>query len=247
MTQFRDLTVIPFNEKENLVIACDSSASIGMKSHDFIKAPPSIMAAYCLRVPLLELFSVGAEILSVVDLIGNEYENTGKEMLEGIKSELMKADLSSVPINGSTEENMPTVMSTIGITVIGKVSKDNFRFGKLKEADYIGYFGVPYVGTEVVANHETIFSYPELKQLLNEEGIREILPVGSKGILNESITLANSSNLSFKLRDKEIDTEHLEKSAGPATVLVIGISPEYKDQLIEKYDELTIIGKVGEK
>ena len=76
------------------MIACDSTAGIGEKQQDIVEIDPAITAAYCLRVPLMELFCFGAEPIAVIDLIGNEYETTGRRMLKGIKKELEKADLT---------------------------------------------------------------------------------------------------------------------------------------------------------
>lgn len=79
-----------FLVKKKLVIACDSTAGIGEKQQDIVEIDPAITAAYCLRVPLMELFCFGAEPIAVIDLIGNEYETTGRRMLKGIKKELEK-------------------------------------------------------------------------------------------------------------------------------------------------------------
>ena len=42
-----------------------------------LKLIPHITAAFCLRVPLMELLCYGAEPIAVIDLIGNEYAPTG--------------------------------------------------------------------------------------------------------------------------------------------------------------------------
>lgn len=246
MAQYRDLTIIPLNGKEELVIACDSSAAIGEKEGDVVKTSPAITAAFCLRVPLLEVLSIGAQAIAVVDVIGNEYEETGKKMLEGIKEELARAGLSHLSLNGSTEENMPTIMSTLGITVIGKVQVDQKRFGCLNQGDAVYYLGQPYVGAEVVAHQDTIFSYTELTRLLNTTGVLEVLPVGSKGILHEAKELAKSSRLIFELAEELTDTLELKKSAGPATVVLVGVSADKQQQIEQLELGLQFIGYVKE-
>lgn len=247
MTQYRDLTIIPLDGKEELVIACDSSAAIGEKKGDCVKTSPAITAAFCLRVPLLEVLAIGAQPIAVIDVIGNEYDTTGKKMLEGIKEELTRAGLSNLPINGSTEENMPTVMSSLGITVIGKVLANQKRIGCLKAGDAVYYVGQPFVGKEVVAHRDMIFSYAELANLLEVPGILEILPVGSKGILHEAEELAKSSQLTFELAEEQSDTLELKKSAGPATVLVIGVSSTKQEQIEQLELGLKFIGYVKEE
>lgn len=247
MQKYRDLTVLSINETEQLVIACDSSAAIGEKAGDIVQVSPSVTAAFCLRVPLMELLSVGAQPLVVVDLIGNEYDETGRLMIEGLHQELAKADLAHLPLNGSTEENMSTIMSSIGITVIGKVAKGELKYGQLRSGDQLFYLGKPYVGTEVLANQTEIFSYGDIRRLTKEIGVRELLPVGSKGILHEAVCLAASSQLTFKL-DEANSHQHqpiLTTSAGPATVLIVAVSPEQSSEIAKNFS-LTYLGEVKE-
>lgn len=246
MRQYRDLTVIPLNGNEQLVIACDSSAGIGNKPADSVRADPAVTAAFCLRVPLIELLAIGAEPIAVIDLIGNEYEETGRQMLAGVKNELTKAGFSDIPLNGSTEENVATAMSTIGITVIGKAKTGQLKFGCLKTGDKLFYLGQPYVGTEVIANLDTIFGYSLLRELQAEEGLKELLPVGSKGILYEASVLADSSNLILDYELSESQGAVLNQSAGPATVLIVAVAPSYSNVIAEKY-QLTYIGAVTAK
>ena len=89
--EYRDLSILPISKGKSLVIACDSSAGIGKKEHDAVEIDPAITAAFCLRVPLMELLCYGAEPIAVIDLIGNEYAPTGERMLKGIREELARA------------------------------------------------------------------------------------------------------------------------------------------------------------
>ena len=127
--EYRDLSILPISKGKSLVIACDSSAGIGKKEHDAVEIDPAITAAFCLRVPLMELLCYGAEPIAVIDLIGNEYAPTGERMLKGIREELARAELSNITLNGSTEENMFTKTTSVGITVVAetKAGKENFQ------------------------------------------------------------------------------------------------------------------------
>lgn len=230
ITKFRDLTILAFTSEKKLVIACDSSAAIGEKEHDQVAISAETVAAYCLRVPLLELLCFGAQPLCVVDLIGNEYAPTGRRMLQGIRDELDKAGLAELPVNGSTEENMTTTTSSIGVTLIGEVATDH-PLPKIVSDAVLLQLGTPYVGNEVTENLAGIFSYDVVVKLREEAGVRDMLPVGSQGIRYEAENMAGNSGLQVTFDT----TEELEKSAGPATVVLIAADACQAEVLVQKY------------
>lgn len=235
--QFRDLTLIPLSAEKNLVIACDSSAGIGEKPYDQVKTAPEIVAAFCVRVPLLELLCFGATPLCVVNSVGNEFQETGARMLAGIKGELAKLALA-IPINGSTEENMLTETSSVGVTVIGEIAS-NQPLPTVACGDMLLQLGEPFVGHEVVSHLATIFSYELVQRLRQETGVKDLLPVGSKGIRYEAETMTQSRcQLKFLATAK-----NLEKSAGPATVVLVAVTGEQAPALLEKYSMLKKIGE----
>lgn len=237
--RYRDLTLLPFSQEKTLVIACDSSAGIGEKIHDAVTIDPSITSAFCLRVPLLELLCFGATPICIVDLIGNEYEPTGKKILTGIKSEMEKAGLGELPINGSTEENMPTKTTSVGITVIAEVSSDKV-LPQVKEDCSLLQLGHPYVANDVVKNLATIFSYDLVRQLRKESAIVDLLPVGSKGIRYEAQLMVQDSGYAVTF----LTEEELDCSAGPATVLLAAVKIEETDELLARYPALKKIGEI---
>lgn len=237
IAKFRDLTILPISPEKNLVVACDSSAAIGEKKQDQVKISAEVMAAFCLRVPLMELLCFGAKPLCVVDLIGNEYEPTGKKMLQGIREELKKADFAHLPVNGSTEENMITASSSIGITLIGEIASAQALPNISADASLL-LLGTPYVGKEVAENLQKIFSYDTVKEIRREAGVLDMLPVGSKGIRYEAEMMCQSSGCHVQFDT----TADLEKSAGPATAVLIAVSASKAETLLEKYKTLRKIG-----
>ncbi|MGM0216190.1 hypothetical protein [Enterococcus sp. AZ109] len=237
-TSYRDLTILPIFEEKALVIACDTSAAIGQKEHDAVYIDPAITAAFCLRVPLLEFICFGAKPLCVVDLIGNEYEPTGRKILSGIKGEMVKAGLSDLPINGSTEENMVTTATSIGITLIGEIPADH-ALPKMEEDCALLQLGQPYITNDVVKNRDIIFSYDIVKKLKNESAVVDLLPVGSKGIGYEAQLMVE--NADFQVTFKQgVDTKC---SAGPATVLLLAVKKDQLAELLTRYPELKQIGE----
>lgn len=237
-TSYRDLTILPIFTEKALVVACDTSAAIGQKEHDAVYIDPAITAAFCLRVPILEFICFGAKPLCIIDLIGNEYEPTGRQILSGIKGEMVKAGLGDLPINGSTEENMVTTATSIGITLIGEIPTDH-TLPRMEEECTLLQLGQPYITNEVVKNSDIIFSYDIVKKLKNEPGVVDLLPVGSKGIGYEAQLMTENSDFQVTFNEG-VDTEC---SAGPATVLILAVKKDRVDELLEKYPELKQIGE----
>ncbi len=236
--RFRDLTIYPISAAKNLVIACDSSAGIGSKKYDSLPFSPEIMAAFCVRVPLLELICFGAKPKIVVDLIGNEYEDTGKRMIKGISRELEKAGFPAVKINGSTEENMQTFTTSIGVTVIGEKAA-NEPLPSITENTDLVRLGIPYVGKEVIAHLDQIFSYDLVKELRAQAAIVDLLPVGSKGIAYEAGLMATKNQLTIAYQE----TDYLQQSAGPATVILAAVNQNATARLLSSYPLLQKIGE----
>ena len=118
--RYRDLTVMDLGEK-SLVFSCDTSSSSGEKPSDYLNVSPELTARYCLRVALLELLAVNTNPTMTFNLIGNEINPTGQAMLEGIQSELDLAGYPEILQNGSTEENMPTSMTSVSVLLVGEV------------------------------------------------------------------------------------------------------------------------------
>lgn len=235
----RDVSVTFFAEDIGVIVACDSSASIGLKKHDQLSVPPEITSAFCLRVPLMEILALGGIPQIVVDTIGGEMNPTGERMLSGMKQELEKAGFGNVLVNGSTEENMLTTMTSVGVTVIGSIKKADFTYGKISSNSVLYQVGIPYVGAEVLEHKEELFSYQDLAQLRKQANVLEMVPVGSKGIAYEADQLAKSSRLFFKQGE---EVENLNKSAGPATVLLVAVSAGHELVLENKNVPIKAIG-----
>lgn len=228
----RDISLLQLNKEEILVIACDSAGGIGQKTYDQIKVSNQIVGQYTVKVPLMEVMSVGAEVISVIDNLGVEYEPTGREIITGIKKNLKLLGKTEL-LNGSTEENVKTLQTALGVTVIAKV-----KLAKLKQYqssnlnNIIVAAGLPLVGEKLLAAKSKAVDFKKFLQLKKLNYLDQILPVGSKGILHELNILAAENNLDFKLKKSKHKFElDLEKSAGPATVLLLSLDQKYLAKL----------------
>jgi len=222
MKKIRDLILVDIDEEKTMVIACDSSGSIGEKENDVLKVSPFITGKYCARVGLLEIISTNAEVIAVIDNVCNEMYPTGEQIIKGIEEELACANLIDVALGGSTEENFPSFSTALGVTVIGMGRKQTLKINNVQKDGLIYSVGLPKVGGEInIKGDEEIIEYNTLMSLLGLHGVMEIVPVGSKGILYEAKELAKYNNKEFILSVNEgID---IYKSAGPATCIIIAI------------------------
>ncbi len=221
----RDLTVLEIVEDILLVIACDSLGGIGPKREDRVRVSAELVGSYTSRVALMEVLSVAAQPISIINTLSVEYEPTGRKILNGIREEAGKIGLDSEKIiNGSTEENIETSQTGMGVTVIARVDKDKLKMATSKADDLIIAIGLPLVGEEVVCNEGQIADLFDLQQLLKFKEVHEIIPVGSQGLAYEANILAKMSGLDLIIEENgRID---LNKSAGPSTTLLAAI-PEF--------------------
>ncbi|WP_225362287.1 hypothetical protein [Secundilactobacillus silagei] len=234
MNSFRDLTLIDLPSGDSLVIACDVSAGIGAKKDDAVTSPINVVAAGSLRVVLLELICFGAKLLCVVDTLGNEMDPTGVQVIKALKAELASAGLSDVPINGSTEDNMATLTTSVGITAIAQ----NERVARKADGTVSVYqFGEPRVGLTSLA---TLVSYDEVRRIRQRPEVIDMLPVGSKGIAYEVGQMAQTNQLLNYDREALAD-DYYSQSAGPATVILVGVKKSASEAFVHAFPDAVYV------
>ena len=225
--QIRDITIIDFDENRYLGVACDSCGGIGYKEQDMVKASPQLTAYHTGKVVLAELMSMGFTPFILADGLAIEMNDTGKQPIEGFNEVLSKLSFN-VHLTGSTEENIKTVQTAMGITCIGLCDKDKLKFNKTKSGDLCLIIGLPMVGNEVVNNPDKTLDIEDFEKLFHCDYIKEMLPVGSRGIECELNDLLKYNGLNFKYENNvSID---LKKSGGPSTSCIVTLS---KDNLEE--------------
>lgn len=237
----RDLSLVELGPWETLIIACDSSGSIGEKPMDALQVPANITGSYTLRVPLMEVLCAGGQVICITDAICCEMKPTGRRILEGMHAELALADVHPALLTGSTEENFPTSATGVGVTVIARCGEP--RFTKALPGDLVACVGLPKVGTEInLSGDSELVTYKDIAVLQRSVGIRELIPCGSKGVAYEARQAAEYSDLTFMEGNHNLNTE---KSAGPATCLVAVFAPKALEALQGKLgDKLHIIGSM---
>ncbi|MBM7616424.1 AIR synthase related protein [Alkaliphilus hydrothermalis] len=217
-SKYRDVDLVPLPNDDVLVIACDSCGAIGFKEHDVVEAPPFIVGKYTVRVCLMEIFAVGALPIAITVSICNEMEPTGREMIKGIQDELESCNLQ-LPMTISTEKNMPTTMTAIGVNIVGTCKENHLIHERVSEGDEVYLMGIPKVGQEVLPDQGEIATISDVMMALQWDSVKEIIPLGSSGIKGELDKLWTYTGLDIEM-DEDIAID-LEKSAGPCTAVLL--------------------------
>ena len=239
--QVRDLTQIELGNGFSLVIAVDSDGGIGSLPADVVKCSDHLLGRFAIRVPLMEIIACGAWPLAAFDMLTLPMHPHGKKIIEGIRTELAEAGLgTNFPLSGSTEDNVPTSMTGIGTLVLGLVKEEDFRPGKSHVGDQVLCLGLPKSGpVDVIClEDKEIIKVSELKTIMRVEGIHDVLPVGSRGVLYEARQMASLAQMNFiPVNQSAVD---LHKSACPSTCVLVSCQPEAELKLL-KLLELPII------
>lgn len=219
----RDVEVVETGSNYSIVTACDSCGGIGMKQNDVVKFHPGIVGSFTARVALMEVLSVNAVPKTISIAICNEPAPTGEEIIKGIAEELKSAALEGLPMAVSTEKNIPTSQTALGITVVGICKNDDIRVARSKPGDLVYSLGIPKVGNEITGTDDAdIARLSHIKQLLMLKGVGDIIPVGSKGILAETEMLCETVHCRFIYKPEGYIDIH--RSAGPSTCLIFTCS-----------------------
>ncbi|MAT04174.1 MAG: hypothetical protein CL424_03910 [Acidimicrobiaceae bacterium] len=221
----RDLVIVPLDEHMRLVVACDSSGGIGPNPGDTYFATAAEVAHFATRVALLEVLAVGAEPRVVVNNLCVERQPTGELMIAAIESLVTGLGPNRVEVTGSTEDNVPTTSTGMGVTVLGLASDADLRVGMSRAGDAVVCVGERLSAPDdVVSSTDVRLVTPaDVLELRAREAVHEILPVGSRGIAYEAALLARDAGLAF-VPDPHA-TIDLERSAGPSTCVLVSCEP----------------------
>jgi hypothetical protein len=220
----RDISIIR-QEGRLLVTACDTLGAIGSKPADVVAASDEICGAYTLRVCLNELAAVGVTPLFVLSLVCNEWEPTGRRVLDGIRTELTESGYPNLPVSGSSEQNMQTSMTGLGIALVG--TADSLRWRQTAPGDRVVLVGLPWVGSEVLDHVGELLRPSVVRFLVGQDEVGDVIPCGSRGIRHELDVLEHEAGVRIVLhKPAPVD---LDKSAGPATCALVTVHGSLAD------------------
>ena len=241
-----DVTILKVPTGHAIVVGSTSSGGVGPKTMDEIKVDGRTLGKFLARVALMDVTATGAFPLLLSVTLGVEKEPTGSEILEGVRKEVRVLGLEpNQVLMENTEDNFETKQTGAGITVIGFANEDDLRLGKTRPGDLVVAIGQPKVGDEVIPA-EVKGQIADLRNvtLLSQKAfVHDIVPVGTFGIGYEARMMAYSVGRQLKLEDvKGLD---LNKSAGPATVVLVSIDREKVEELTSLLRKpISVVGEI---
>jgi len=221
----RDLLYVRLADTDVLVIAADSNGGLGPKPADTVAVSGWVLGRFATRVPLLEVIAAGATPTIVVDTLSVEREPTGTAILEGVRAETAAAGIPLHAVTGSTEDNVPTVATGVGVTVIARARLDELRVGRARPGDVVVLVGRPKSAPADVFGPDDpeVLSVGALRAAMGVPGVHEALPVGSSGVAAEVAALARSAGARAEhAPDWPVASD---QSGGPSTAALVAMSP----------------------
>jgi selenophosphate synthetase-related protein len=230
-----DVSILKVPTGHAIVVGSTSSGGVGPKSMDQVKVDGRVLGKFLARVALMDVAATGAFPLLLSVTLGVEKEPTGREILEGIRSESRVLGLEpNQVLMENTEENFETIQTGAGVTAIGFANENELRLGKTNPGDLIVAIGKPKVGDEVIPAEvkDEIADLKNVTLLSQKNFVHDIVPVGTFGIAYEARMMAYGVGRQLKL--EKVKGVDINKSAGPATVVLITMNRE-------KFEELTLL------
>ncbi|MFB3889762.1 MAG: ribbon-helix-helix protein, CopG family [Candidatus Bathyarchaeia archaeon] len=241
-----DVSILKVPTGHAVVVGSTSSGAVGPKRLDEVKVAGSVLGRFLARVALMDVAATGAFPLLLSVTLGVEKEPTGREILEGIRGEaaVLGLEVNQVVME-NTEENFATVQTGAGLTVVGFANEAELRLGKTVPGDVLVAVGRPAVGDEVLPSEakDEIADLRSVMRLSQRKYVHDIAAVGTFGIAYEARMLAFAVGRQLRLFDGAgVD---LEKSAGPATVVLVTMDAKKFEELASLIQKpVTVVGEI---
>ncbi|TKW71536.1 MAG: transcriptional regulator [Cutibacterium acnes] len=228
VTRLRDLLVADV-PASRLVIACDAIGGIGSRPDDPYPADPVWCAHLGARVPLLEVLCAGARPLILVDTLCQDHASA-QPMIAEFQRCATAAGIDPDAVTGSTEDNVATTQTGIGVTVIGVMADGELP--KAQDSDAVVCVGAPISAPDddVAPGRDEIVDVAEVRALMASGKVHDCVPVGSHGVAWEAEQLAATAGLRVESQHTDVDLTH---SGGPSTCLVLACAPGDVEELHE--------------
>lgn len=230
--RLRDLTVVDQADGTSWVIACDSVGSIGPKPADVYPADARTVAHFAARVPLIEVLAAGATPQVIVDTLCVELDPTGIEMIEEVRAIAAELGLDADRVTGSTEDNVPSVSTGIGVTVLATIATAELGQSNADTGSRVLCLGRPTSAPtdRVEIGDPRMISFATLAAVRKVGGVGDALPVGSKGVGHEAELLAQTHGLTWQQAKHDVDLEH---SGGPASCVLVAVRPDAVNAVLD--------------
>ena len=245
-TRRGDVSILRVPTGHAIVAGSTSSGAVGPKTMDKVKVEGYVLGKFMARVALMDVTATGAFPLLLSVTLGVEKEPTGDSIVEGIRREARTIGLDpNQVIMENTEDNFETVQTGVGLTVVGFANEDELRLGKTCPGDLVVAIGKPRVGEEVIAAEARgeIADLKNVAQLSQRKFVHDIKAVGTFGIADEARGIAYAVGRQLKLMNAPgLD---LNKSAGPATVVLVTLDKDKVEDLTALIPKpINVVGEI---
>ncbi len=245
-TRRGDVSILKVPTGHAIVAGSTSSGAVGPKEMDKVKVDGRMLGKFLARVALMDVSATGAFPLLLSVTLGVEKEPTGNAIIEGIRGEARSIGLDpNQVIMENTEDNFETLQTGVGLTVVGFANEGELRIGKTCPGDLIVAIGKPKVGDEVIAGEVRgeIADLKNVTQLSQRKYVHDIWPVGGFGIASEAKMMAYGVGRQLKIN--EVRGLDLNKSAGPATVVLATIDSDSLEDLVSLIPKpINVVGEI---
>lgn len=216
----RDLLIV--DGSPPLVIACDSVGGIGPRPADLVRVPADVVAHFAARVPLLEVLCSGARPVALINTLCHDMAEA-TVFIDTFRAVASEVGIRPDAVTGSTEENVPSPATGVGVTVIGTLAGDLLTGGG-RPGDVVICVGWPRSAPhdEVFIGHPDIVPLSTVQALVTTGAVHDALPVGSRGIGYEAGQLAESSGCALTWLPHPLP---LDASGGPASCVLLACDP----------------------
>jgi hypothetical protein len=245
-TRRGDVSILKVPTGHAIVAGSTSSGAVGPKEMDKVKVDGRVLGKFLARVALMDVSAIGAFPLLLSVTLGVEKEPTGNAIIEGIRGEVRSIGLDpNQVLMENTEDNFETLQTGAGLTVVGFANEEELRIGKTCPGDLIIAIGKPKVGDEVIAAEARgeIADLKNITQLSQKKYVHDIWPVGGFGIASEAKMMAYG--VGRPLKTFEVPGLDLNKSAGPATVVLATIDRDSLEDLMSMIPKpISVVGEI---
>jgi selenophosphate synthetase-related protein len=245
-TRRGDVSILKVPTGHAIVAGSTSSGAVGPKIMDEVKVDGRVLGKFLARVALMDVIATGAFPVLLSVTLSVEKEPTGNEIIEGIRREARNIGLDpNQVLMENTEDNFQTVQTGAGLTVVGFANEDELRLGKTNPGDLVVAIGKPKLGDEVILAEAKgeIADLKNVTQLSQKKYVHDIAPVGTFGIADEARLMAYGVGRQLKL--SEVHGLDLNKSAGPATVVLVTVDKEKLEELTSLITKpVNVIGEI---
>lgn len=216
----RDLLIV--DGSPPLVIACDSVGGIGPRPADLVRVPADVVAHFAARVPLLEVLCSGARPVALINTLCHDMAEA-TVFINTFRAVASEVGIRPDAVTGSTEENVPSPATGVGVTVIGTLAGDLLTGGG-RPGDVVICVGWPRSAPhdEVFIGHPDIVPLSTVQALVTTGAVHDALPVGSRGIGYEAGQLTESSGCALTWLPHPLP---LDASGGPASCVLFACDP----------------------